>query len=182
MTAVPGRGRAPPGPLLHERCGRRRGGPRLVPAFRQQRQGVPDEPQEVPEGRLNPPISSPAVFRSTFPTESPRPAIRAGLWRGRVDEVIPVAFSPGYELRKRALTAVELAKLTADRAARAAFIVATYSPRRRRRGARDGLPPRHEAEDAVPHGPDREPRAAVAPRVHTRAHEGTRGRAVPRKH
>jgi integrase len=61
--------------------------------------------------------------------KSLRLAIRAGLWRGRVDEVIPVAFSPGYEPRKRALTANELKKLLAellpDRAARVAFIVAT---------------------------------------------------------
>ena len=61
--------------------------------------------------------------------KSLRLAIRAGLWRGRVEEVIPVAFSPGYEPRKRALTADELAKLlgqlTDDRAARVAFIVAT---------------------------------------------------------
>ena len=61
--------------------------------------------------------------------KSLRLAVRAGVWRGRVDEVIPVAFSPGYEPRKRALTADELAKLlaklTADRAARVAFIVAT---------------------------------------------------------
>jgi hypothetical protein len=40
--------------------------------------------------------------------KSLRLAIRAGLWRGRVDEVIPIAFSPGYEPRKRALTADEL--------------------------------------------------------------------------
>ncbi len=32
--------------------------------------------------------------------KSLRLAIRAGLWRGRVDEIIPVAFSPGYEPRK----------------------------------------------------------------------------------
>ncbi len=61
--------------------------------------------------------------------KSLRLAIRAGLWRGRVDEVIPIAFSPGYEPRKRALTADELKKLLAellpDRAARVAFIVAT---------------------------------------------------------
>ena len=61
--------------------------------------------------------------------KSLRLAIRAGLWRGRVDEVIPIAFSPGYEPRKRALTADELKKLVAellpDRAARVAFIVAT---------------------------------------------------------
>ncbi len=58
-----------------------------------------------------------------------RLAIRAGAWRGRVEEVIPVAFSPGYEPRERALSAGELSKLLAellpDRAARVAFIVAT---------------------------------------------------------
>jgi site-specific recombinase XerC len=58
-----------------------------------------------------------------------RLALRARLWRGRVEEVIPVAFSPGYEPRKRFLPSEELAKLLAelapDRAARAAFIVAT---------------------------------------------------------
>jgi len=57
--------------------------------------------------------------------KSLRLAIRAGLWRGRVEEVIPVAFSAGYEPRTRALTAGEVAKLLPDRAARAAFIVAT---------------------------------------------------------
>jgi len=61
--------------------------------------------------------------------KSLRLAIRAGAWRGRVEEVIPVAFSPGYEPRKRALPAGELAKLLGelppDRAARVAFIVAT---------------------------------------------------------
>jgi hypothetical protein len=46
--------------------------------------------------------------------KSLRLAIRAGLWRGRVEEVIPVAFSPGYEPRKRALTADELKKLLAE--------------------------------------------------------------------
>jgi Phage integrase family len=61
--------------------------------------------------------------------KSLRLAIRAGAWRGRVEEVIPVAFSPGYEPRKRALPAGELAKLLSellpDRAARVAFIVST---------------------------------------------------------
>jgi site-specific recombinase XerD len=74
--------------------------------------------------------------------KSLRLAIRAGLWRGRVDEVIPVAFSPGYEPRKRALTAEELskllAKLTADRAARVAFIVATSACWRETELARRG--------------------------------------------
>ncbi len=74
--------------------------------------------------------------------KSLRLAIRAGLWRGRVDEVIPVAFSPGYEPRKRALTAEELgkllAKLTADRAARVAFIVSTSACWRETELARRG--------------------------------------------
>ncbi len=74
--------------------------------------------------------------------KSLRLAIRAGLWRGRVDEVIPVAFSPGYEPRKRALTADELKKLLAellpDRAARVAFIVATSACWRETELARRG--------------------------------------------
>jgi integrase len=61
--------------------------------------------------------------------KSLRLAIRAGMWRGRIEEVIPVAFSPEYEPRKRALDAGEvgklLAQLLADQAARVAFIVAT---------------------------------------------------------
>ena len=61
--------------------------------------------------------------------KSLRLAVRAGLWKGRVDEVIPVAFSTGYEPRTRALTADELGKLLhellPDRAARVAFIVST---------------------------------------------------------
>lgn len=74
--------------------------------------------------------------------KSLRLAIRAGLWRGRVEEVIPVAFSPAYEPRKRALTADELAKLLArllpDRAARVAFIVATSACWRETELARRG--------------------------------------------
>jgi integrase len=61
--------------------------------------------------------------------KSLRLAIRAGLWRGRVEEVIPVAFSPAYEPRERALPSEEVEKLLAelppDRGARVAFIVAT---------------------------------------------------------
>ena len=61
--------------------------------------------------------------------KSLRLAVRAGLWKGRVEEVIPVAFSAGYEPRTRALTAGEVGKLLhellPDRAARVAFIVAT---------------------------------------------------------
>ncbi len=74
--------------------------------------------------------------------KSLRLAIRAGLWRGRVDEVIPIAFSPGYEPRKRALTAGELGKLLAEllpeRAARVAFIVATSACWRETELARRG--------------------------------------------
>ena len=61
--------------------------------------------------------------------KSLRLAIRAGLWRGRVEEVIPVCFSPEYEPRRRFLTADEVARLLAELApagaARVAFIVAT---------------------------------------------------------
>ncbi len=71
-----------------------------------------------------------------------RLAIRAGAWRGRVEEVIPVAFSPGYEPRKRALTADELQRLLAellpDRAARVAFIVSTSACWRETELARRG--------------------------------------------
>ncbi len=74
--------------------------------------------------------------------KSLRLAIRAGLWRGRVDEIIPVSFSPGYEPRKRALTADDLKKLLAellpDRAARVAFIVATSACWRETELARRG--------------------------------------------
>jgi integrase len=61
--------------------------------------------------------------------KSLRLAVRAGLWRGRVEEVIPVSFSTDYKPRERALTGEELEKLLAqlepDRAACVAFIVAT---------------------------------------------------------
>jgi integrase len=61
--------------------------------------------------------------------KSLRLAIRAGLWRGRVEEVLPVEFSPDYKPKERKLTAPELqrflAELAPDRAARAAFMVAT---------------------------------------------------------
>jgi len=56
-------------------------------------------------------------------------AKRAGMWRGDIDEVLPVGFAPEYKPRERALTYAEafalLAELTADRAARVAFILAT---------------------------------------------------------
>ncbi len=56
-------------------------------------------------------------------------AKRAGLWRGDIAEILPVAFAPEYTPRTRALTRPELQRLLAqlvpDRAARVAFIVAT---------------------------------------------------------
>lgn len=56
-------------------------------------------------------------------------AKRAGLWRGDVAEVLPVAFAPEYTPRERWLPRPELEKLLAqlvpDRAGRVAFIVAT---------------------------------------------------------
>jgi len=56
-------------------------------------------------------------------------AKRAGIWKGDVDTVMPIGFAPEYKPRDRALTYAEaqklLAQLTADRAARVAFIVAT---------------------------------------------------------
>ncbi len=56
-------------------------------------------------------------------------ARRAGLWRGDPAEVCPIGFAPEYKPRTRWLTQHELqlllAELTADRAARVAFIVAT---------------------------------------------------------
>ena len=41
-----------------------------------------------------------------------RVSIRAGLWRGRVDEVMPVAFSPEYEPKERMPDVNYLASLT----------------------------------------------------------------------
>jgi integrase len=56
-------------------------------------------------------------------------AKRAGLWRGDVDAICPVAFAPAYKPRKRWLPPEEvqrlLEQLGPDRAARVAFIVAT---------------------------------------------------------
>lgn len=56
-------------------------------------------------------------------------AKRAGLWRGDLAEVLPVAFAPAYEPRTRHLPVPEvkrlLGQLQADQAARAAFILAT---------------------------------------------------------
>ncbi len=56
-------------------------------------------------------------------------ALRKGIWDGNPAAIIPVAFAPEYKPRERALSPEELrkliAQLTADRAARVAFIVAT---------------------------------------------------------
>jgi integrase len=56
-------------------------------------------------------------------------AKRMRWWRGSLDEVLPVAFSPEYRPRERFLSPAELqlllAQLPPDRAAQAAFIVAT---------------------------------------------------------
>jgi integrase len=56
-------------------------------------------------------------------------AKRAGLWKGDIGEIIPVAFAPEYEPRKRFLSPAELQRLLPellpDRAAHVAFIVAT---------------------------------------------------------
>lgn len=58
-----------------------------------------------------------------------RLAKRAGIWKGDVDAILPVGFSPEYEPRKRWLPMPEaqrfLAELTAGRGARVAFIIAT---------------------------------------------------------
>ncbi len=58
-----------------------------------------------------------------------RLAKRAGLWAGEPSAVCPIAFAPEYKPKSRFLTPDELkkllAELTADRAARVAFIVAT---------------------------------------------------------
>jgi integrase len=56
-------------------------------------------------------------------------ALRAGIWKGQIDRIIPTGFETGYEPKTRFLTYDEmkklLATLTPDRAARVAFIVAT---------------------------------------------------------
>lgn len=56
-------------------------------------------------------------------------AKRRGLWRGDIGAIMPIAFAPEYKPRTRALSRLELeallAQLTADRAARVAFMVAT---------------------------------------------------------
>ncbi len=55
--------------------------------------------------------------------------LRSGIWKGDVASIFPVAFSPEYKPRERALSYEEardlLAELTSDRAARVAFILAT---------------------------------------------------------
>ena len=56
-------------------------------------------------------------------------AKRSGLWHGDVTALLPIGFAPEYKPKTRALKPVELhallGELTADRAARVAFIVAT---------------------------------------------------------
>ena len=56
-------------------------------------------------------------------------AKRSGIWKGDVASIFPVAFSPEYKPRERALSYDEardlIAELTPDRAARVAFILAT---------------------------------------------------------
>jgi integrase len=56
-------------------------------------------------------------------------AKRAGIWKGDIDAILPSGFAPEYKPRERALTYDEaqllLAELTADHAARVAFIIAT---------------------------------------------------------
>ncbi len=56
-------------------------------------------------------------------------ARRAGLWSGEPDAVLPVRFAPDYKPKTRALSPAELqlllAELTADKAARVAFMVTT---------------------------------------------------------
>jgi integrase len=58
-----------------------------------------------------------------------RLALRARLWSGSLDEVLPDRFGAGYKPRDRALTPDELsrllAELTAPKAAAVAFMVAT---------------------------------------------------------
>jgi hypothetical protein len=125
--------------------------------------------------------------------KSLRLAIRAGLWRGRVEEVISVAFSPGYEPRKRFLSDDELSRrllVGADTRSvrprrlhrRHVRLLARDRARpHRRRLPRPALGPaaRHEAQDALPHRPDREPAATLAPRAHAPVRR-RRGRgAVP---
>ncbi len=77
--------------------------------------------------------------------KSLRFAIRAKLWRGRVEEVMPVDFSPDYKPRLRKLSSAELqallGQLQPDRAARVAFMVATSANwRETERALRADLP------------------------------------------
>ena len=125
--------------------------------------------------------------------KSLRLAIRAGLWKGRVEEVIPVAFSAGYEPRTRALTAGEVGKLLhellPDRAARVAFIVATSACWReselaRREDVGEGLATvllrGTKRKTRFRTVPIVEPRPALAPRVRGRARAGNGRRGLPR--
>ena len=95
--------------------------------------------------------------------KSLRLAIRAGLWKGRVEEVIPVAFSAGLRAadpRAHGRRGGEAPPRAPPGPRRAGGLhrrdlgllagVGAGPARGRRRGARDGAPPRHEAEDALP--------------------------------
>ncbi len=68
-------------------------------------------------------------------------ARRAGIWKGDVAEVCPIAFAPEYKPRERFASPRELElllkELTPDRAARVAFIVATSACWRETERARD---------------------------------------------
>jgi integrase len=61
-------------------------------------------------------------------------AKRAGIWKGDIAEILPVGFAPEYKPRECALAPGELRllldQLTPDRAARAAFIIATSANRK----------------------------------------------------
>lgn len=71
--------------------------------------------------------------------------LRAQLWRGSLDAIMPVRFSPAYRPRERKLTEAEvddlLRELEPDRAARVAYIVGT--------GARLGESDRAQRGDVV---------------------------------
>ncbi|HAM54084.1 MAG TPA: hypothetical protein DCQ64_01185 [Candidatus Rokubacteria bacterium] len=69
-------------------------------------------------------------------------ALRRGLWNGNVAAVCPIAFSPAYKPRERFLASAEeagrlLEQLSADRAARVAFTLATSAELRATERAQD---------------------------------------------
>src|SRR5205823_3290976 len=75
-----------------------------------------------------------------------RLALRARLWSGSLDEVLPERFGAGYKPRERALTPDELSRLlgelTAPKAAAVAFMVATSANwRERTRARREDIDP-----------------------------------------